>query len=123
MRVGIVSVPRVSDDDGSGRFVERVPGVWSSVLRARRDYSATHLWPYVDDPRMILWMTSDVHAALARLAAASAEESYVATLASRESVTVGRAILRGLVPNDVLFKDREATACVVSADDTIMSTA
>jgi hypothetical protein len=34
-------------------------------------------------------------------------------------VTVDRAILRGLVSNDVLFRDRDTRAWTVSADDIV----
>jgi hypothetical protein len=69
MRDGTTSVvPRVSDDDQAGRCGVHVPGVWAAVLRARRDYSATQIWPYLGDPRLVLTLERGEYSALAERA-------------------------------------------------------
>jgi hypothetical protein len=112
-------VPRVSDDDDTGRAGFHVPGVWAAALRSRRDYSAQQIWPYLGDPRLVLSLKPGEYAALAERARKDAEDRYVESVTAGDPVTVSYALLRGLAPKDFLRQERGTKTFIVRPDDTI----
>lgn len=89
-----------------------VPGVWLAALQARRDDDARDVF---DDPREVFFIEGDALRDLKQAARARADQRY----AAGEPVTVGLAVLRGLAPKEVLFRDRTVHRFRVYADDTV----
>jgi hypothetical protein len=112
-------MPLVSDNGGDARSGIHVPGVWSGVIREMRDRASTSVWRYLECPTLVLTLKQDEYAALAVRARSEAAESYAERLGSREPVTVGYAVLRGLAPKEFLREERDTKSFTVFSDDTI----
>lgn len=115
-------MPRFSDDDAGGEYVGyHVPGVWAKVLEEQRDRAAGSVFPYLEDPVLVLTLGGAEYDQLVERAARDAEEWYAAAVKAGQPVTVSRAVLRAVVPKDapVLTDDRSIHTFVVSPDDII----
>lgn len=118
------AVPRVSDDDEAGvgpSFYQ--PGVWAATVLELKRRQAVSVEPYLEDPRMVLALPPGKHVELRARAVADAEAVFAERYASREPVTVDLAVLRGIVPNEMLFRDRSIHWCTVHSDDGVISSA
>jgi hypothetical protein len=88
------------------------------VLELKRRQAAS-VEPYLTDPRLVFSLAPGEHVELRARAAADAEAAFADRYAALEPVTVPLAVLRGIVPNEILFRDRAVHRFMVRPDDTI----
>jgi len=104
---------------GAAGHAVHVLGVWSAVLRERRERASSAVWGYLEDPRGVLTLERAEYLVLAERARRDADAEYTKALAAGGPVTVRYALLRGHAPKDLLRAFRAYEQFTVFADDIV----